>query len=621
MKFLKRFIGGKRIFCLLAFTLPMFARANVNSWTNLTSGNWEDPRWSLGILPDSTQSIAITNAGFKAVAINPATVQNFPASLTIHDLTIENPLSGQNTLLLNFFNDTTPLRILDGLTINNGARLLDFHSGLVVENGTVGVTNADFIQDGGTVQMTNTALVLANSRYQLTNGVFEGGQIVIGPDGPSAFNQYGGTATLNDLFFAEDGGTYSLQGGTLNAPGTLSIVSYFNNSALFSQTGGTNDAADVEVGTDLFGAIARYTLAGGLLSADTVSVQAGGTSCSFVQTGGADAITDQLYLVGVERHLGDVRPGIYQMSGGTLSVPVIHVDSFGSFIQSNGVTAVSDTLILGGSDSARVASEIRGGTMMCRNVSSSGAGDDLLQTGGTFIVSNLLSFGGSAPFPGGISAARFTFSGGDLTASNIDIATEWFITASADTFRIDNPGYCRLGGLLQLDSTDPSLNGWVTYEYLGRFILASNAIINLPGNNGKLSFADSHAQSWNPSALLVISNWNGNLLGGGTEQLRFGTDDSGLTPAQLKQIRFRAAFPPDFYSAKILYTGEVVPDQVIPPSLAGARQGNNLILTWPPGWSLQTATNVLGPYADVSGATSPYTNNMVDPQRYFRLRQ
>jgi len=115
----------------------------------------------------------------------------------------------------------------------------------------------------------------------------------------------------------------------------------------------------------------------------------------------------------------------------------------------------------------------------------------------------------------------------------------------------------------------------------------------------------------------------GNLSGGGPEQLKFGSDQSGLSAAQLSQIQFRAGSSSNLYSAKILATGEVVPDQAIAarPSVSASKHGNDVVLTWPSGWSLQTATNVVGPYFDVLGATSPYTNSMTDPQRFFRLHQ
>src|SRR5215475_4663402 len=54
-------------------------RAQINSWTNPASGNWEVPtNWSAG-LPNAVQfHVCITNAASKAVAIQPDTPINFP---------------------------------------------------------------------------------------------------------------------------------------------------------------------------------------------------------------------------------------------------------------------------------------------------------------------------------------------------------------------------------------------------------------------------------------------------------------------------------------------------------------------------------------------------------------
>jgi len=48
---------------------------------------------------------------------------------------------------------------------------------------------------------------------------------------------------------------------------------------------------------------------------------------------------------------------------------------------------------------------------------------------------------------------------------------------------------------------------------------------------------------------------------------------------------------------------------------------NRVVLTWTNGY-LQSATNVLGPYLNVPGATSPYTNSTVIPPTnvFYRLR-
>jgi len=156
-------------------------------------------------------------------------------------------------------------------------------------------------------------------------------------------------------------------------------------------------------------------------------------------------------------------------------------------------------------------------------------------------------------------------------------------------------------------------------------VLAGNATIDLSGSASQLSFANSSGEPWTGGATLVVTNWNGNPAGGGAEQLKFGSDQSGLTMAQLSQIRF--GIGTNLYPAKILGTGEVVPNQGPTPALTFALQANELILSWPSGYTLQTATNSSGPYANVSGpgmqtVTSPYTNDITgDPQRFFRLAQ
>jgi beta-glucanase (GH16 family) len=47
--------------------------------------------------------------------------------------------------------------------------------------------------------------------------------------------------------------------------------------------------------------------------------------------------------------------------------------------------------------------------------------------------------------------------------------------------------------------------------------------------------------------------------------------------------------------------------------------GDSFLLNWPSG-ILQSATNVSGPWWDIIGAVPPYTNPLVGPQQFFRLR-
>ena len=69
-------------------------------------------------------------------------------------------------------------------------------------------------------------------------------------------------------------------------------------------------------------------------------------------------------------------------------------------------------------------------------------------------------------------------------------------------------------------------------------------------------------------------------------------------------------------------TNDVSNLSVIGPILNILPGTGGLVLRWNNGFTLQTATNVGGGYADLTGATSPYTNSFsTATQRFFRLRQ
>jgi len=57
------------------------------------------------------------------------------------------------------------------------------------------------------------------------------------------------------------------------------------------------------------------------------------------------------------------------------------------------------------------------------------------------------------------------------------------------------------------------------------------------------------------------------------------------------------------------------------PALAALRAGRNVVITWSGSYVLQSALSPAGPYQDVAGAASPYTNSLPPaPARFFRLR-
>jgi hypothetical protein len=69
-------------------------------------------------------------------------------------------------------------------------------------------------------------------------------------------------------------------------------------------------------------------------------------------------------------------------------------------------------------------------------------------------------------------------------------------------------------------------------------------------------------------------------------------------------------------------TNDVSNLTIIGPTLNILPNAGRPVLQWSNGFTLQTATNIGGAYADVIGATSLYTNQLTNsPQRFFRLRQ
>ncbi|HZR19628.1 MAG TPA: C-type lectin domain-containing protein, partial [Verrucomicrobiae bacterium] len=410
----------------------------VNSWTNPGSGNWDQAtNWSQGVLPDSSQSVFITNSGWKAVAINPATPTSSPGSMTVSNLTIRGATNTQNVLLLNSFGTDVPLTVSNGLTLQDDGRLLNFNSGLVVQHGTVLVTNSQMIQDGGLAVMTNAQMYLSQAEYDITNGVFEGGLVLLGAPFFSTFNQYGGMVTITNLILGPGnangphGGAYALYGGNLNLPGGLSLEGYPNNATSYLQEGGTNQTTRVYVSPE---SSSSFKLNGGLLADNNVSVISDnfGTA-AIVQNGGAHVIANTLTIEGGAANGFTVLPATYSLNGGTLSAGVIELaadqgDSV--FVQSNATTFAGTIYAhsLGYYGSHNTSITLAGGTLSCSNFTIVDGHGSLDQSGGALVVTNLLTLEGIRDIgPGYVYYARYTLTAGTLSASNMNVSGDLVI--------------------------------------------------------------------------------------------------------------------------------------------------------------------------------------------------
>jgi hypothetical protein len=269
-------------------------------------------------------------------------------------------------------------------------------------------------------------------------------------------------------------------------------------------------------------------------------------------------------------------------------------------------------------DAGRVGSSynLSGGKLFAAETSLSSfypASSGVGQSGGTHIVTNTLWINGTA---------RYTLSGGTVSAPNINFTGNisqppQFFIVGAPPFSITNQSISSQGGAIVIEDSA---------QAFGRLTMGSDSGINLAGNSAILRFADSHTNSWASQLSgvvprLVVYGWAGSTNGGGTDQLAFGSSNSGLTASQLAQIQFinPAGFASGTYPARILSTGEVVPTPR--PTLTAQKQGTNLVISWSGNYILQTATNVIGPYLDVTNQTNPYSANVNQfPMQFFRLR-
>jgi hypothetical protein len=153
--------------------------------------------------------------------------------------------------------------------------------------------------------------------------------------------------------------------------------------------------------------------------------------------------------------------------------------------------------------------------------------------------------------------------------------------------------------------------------------------LDLDGEKSTLAFAAPAAVvrfkgsanvAWELEATFVITNWAGSVTGGGAHQVFVGSTATGLSPSQTRQVLFvnPAGHDSGIYPARLLSSGELVPAERIVVSVG--RTAGAVTLSWTGSHELWTATNMAGPYTPLSGASSPYTNSIAEPQRYFQLR-
>lgn len=226
-------------FVALGLMIPQ-ANAQTNSWINSNIGFWQDASsWSLG-LPNTTQSMLITNAGSKTVFIESSTASGYSNTLTVGDLILAGQAGSMNMLLVDNLGANPPLHILNSLIVNPGGALLALNSALLVDNaaggsvdveGAMELSGTNFLSGGLYVGFpTNSAASVSVIDGQTT---FTNGYMTIGFYGSAQVNLLGGTLQTEDNISAPNGmflglgpasqGTLSVLAATALVPEHLSL--------------------------------------------------------------------------------------------------------------------------------------------------------------------------------------------------------------------------------------------------------------------------------------------------------------------------------------------------------------------------------------------------------------
>ncbi|MDB6015538.1 MAG: hypothetical protein JWR19_27, partial [Pedosphaera sp.] len=417
--------------------------AQVNSWTGAGTGNWEDLTWSLAVRPASNQTVLVTNAGFKAVAVGAVTRDSFPSTMIVSNLTVSAPIGSFNTFLLNFVGTGSPVRIRNMLTVGTNGAIACQLSALRVEavavgsircvisgqvdleqgvwavpdsstamsNGVVTLNgdstfrefdlfNGTVNQIGATTAMTN--LNIFQGTYNLSNGVFQGA-VAIGPlVSGGRFNQYGGT---NSGTVLPQNGTYDLIAGSVF--GTVAVGASGGNFGVFHQGNGLVSVNSLGIGGAL--GSGKYYMTNGTVYDGSINMLQGG----FYQYGGTHLITNGFMLYGFfDDYPSDTRLCSYFLYDGILSEPFLQMGMLGNFFQYGGTNTVAGLL-----STDKTTYTLQGGTLLTANTyvlppgtvsGGNPAFATFLQSGGLHQVSNLLS-----------NADDYELMGGDLIAGYI----------------------------------------------------------------------------------------------------------------------------------------------------------------------------------------------------------
>jgi fibronectin-binding autotransporter adhesin len=434
------------------------------------------------------------------------------------------------------------------LDLGTGAVTLATSSTVTVKAGTLTV-DGSIGDNGNGLGLTKSGagtLALTGANTFSGNTTITGGVLSIASDG----NLGAAPATAQPAKVTLNGGTLRFTAGTLaNATaGTATLNT--NRGITLGPAGGTIDIAFVDSVGGSHNGLESAVIYNGVISGPgdlTVTGQSGLDAASIL-----DLAT----------------PATYQ-GNTTINNAVVQVNS-----SATGLTGINNgAAVVNILPTGTVLKLINNGTFnldsQASNLTVAGLNGDATGRIGTTNASTsvVLTIGGagSYSFPGVIGALTLTGkTGTDARLSLIKTGTGTQVLGGVNTFSggvTVNQGTLALGVANGINSASPLTLGGGKFgtggfnQSLNTLTVSASSAIDLGTGASVFNFADSHLATWTAGSILSIGHWSGNLTtGGGTDQLIFGVDNTGLTAAQVAQIHFQG-----FNGATILANGEVVP--------------------------------------------------------------
>jgi fibronectin-binding autotransporter adhesin len=531
------------LLALLVFRLATACQPARATQYNFSNGgantNWNNSlHWSPFGIPGNNDfaNVANTDGVVRTIAYDYA-----GAAVSLSELVVDGTAGGSDTLTMAANNLTAATEYIgySGVGGNNGVGTVNQSGGVntilstgngfflglnptdqgfytLSGNGSIAVTNAEvvgnqgtgtFVQNGGTntVNASNIFYIaeLPTSRgtYDLNNGSLSvSGVEYIADQGIGNFTQQGGANNVlggNALYVGFSGasanGTYTLDGGSLNASGNEYVG--YGGTGTFNQNAGQNIFASGEtlyLGFNA-GVTGNYTLGGNATLSTSGGVEVIGASGTgiFTQNGGSNYLNGSNVI-----YLGQSAgsSGTYSLSAGSLT------SIAGEFI---GVSGTGTLMQSGGTNSTAYI-------IVADNAGSSGT---YTLSGGSCVVS-----GGTGVIVGGLSGPGgqgvLTVSGGVLNITTAGL-TAWNTTGTSINLN---------GGTIDTTALNlngsPSLFNWTS----GTLNIVNNVAFDPSTGAATTSAAFGPALNLGSNQTLVVT---GNETIGGAASFALGVNTRG----------------------------------------------------------------------------------------------